>query len=149
MHRLLKRNNELGYSLLESIFQLLILGIFLQFVILFFYWKAPIERQFEDYYATEWELFGIELQSMLLDVEEFNTLVGNRTISFINDRGVIEIGQLDSVIRKRVNNTGHVPLYTNIRQAIFTHEDDELLVEVLMRDGKIRERRFVIGLRQE
>lgn len=149
MHRLLKRNNELGYSLLESIFQLLILGIFLQIVILFFYWKAPIERQFEDYYATEWELFGIELQSLLLDVEEFNTLVGNRTISFINDRGVIEIGQLDSVIRKRVNNTGHVPLYTNIRQAIFTREDDELFVEVLMRDGKIRERRFVIGLRQE
>lgn len=149
MRRLLNGNDESGYSLIESIFQLLILGIFLQFVILFFYWKAPIERQFDDYYATEWELFGIELQELLMDVEEFNVLVGNRSISFLNDRGEIEISQIGSVIRRQVYGKGHIPLYTNVRDAIFTRVGEELHVEVRMLDGKTRERRFVIGLRPE
>lgn len=148
MYKLLKGSNQSGYSLIESIFQLLILGIFLQFVLLFFYWKAPIERQFEDYYATEWELFGIELQELLIEVEEFNILVGNRSISFLNDRGKIEIGQSGSVIRKLVHTKGYIPLFTNVRETNFTYEGEELALTVLMLDGKTREWRFVIGLRQ-
>ena len=57
---------------------MLIMGILLQFIVLFFYWKTPIERQLEDYYETEWELFAIDLQKLLVDVEDFNVLFGNQ-----------------------------------------------------------------------
>ncbi|WP_252502956.1 ComGF family competence protein [Sporosarcina sp. Marseille-Q4943] len=149
MHRVLKCCNESGYSLLEALFQLLIMGIFLHFAVLFYYWKQPIERQLEDYYATEWELFAIDLQALLVDVEDFNVLMGNRSILFTNDRGTIEVGQSNYVIRKLTNFKGYIPLFTNVSDVIFTHEGHELNVEVTMLDGRKRERRFAIGIRQE
>jgi competence protein ComGF len=139
----------MGYSLLEALFQLMIMGIFLQFVVLFFYWKTPIERQLQDYYATEWELFAIDLQALLVDVEDFHVLMGDRAISFTNERGKIEVGQNNYVIRKRTNSAGHIPLFTNVSSVNFTREGHELNVEVTMLDGRKRERRFAIGIRQE
>lgn len=147
MSRLLIWRNESGYSLIESSFQLLVMGIFLQFVVLFFYWKAPIERQFGDYYATEWELFTIELQELLIEVTEFKVHVGDRDISFTTERGEIEIGQRGTVIRKLIYQKGYIPLFTNITDVIFRYEGKELHVEVTMLDGQIRERRFAIGIR--
>lgn len=149
MHQLVKCRDEAGYTLAEALFQMLIMGILLQFIVLFFYWKAPIERQLEDYYETEWELFAIDLQKLLVDVEDFNVLFANRAISFSNERGEIEIGQTNNVIRKRINTSGHIPLFTNVSSVRFTHEGHEMNVEVTMLDGKIRERRFVIGIREE
>lgn len=149
MRQLVKCRDEAGYTLAEALFQMLIMGILLQFIVLFFYWKAPIERQLEDYYETEWELFAIDLQKLLVDVEDFNIPFGNRTISFSNERGNVEIGQSNYVIRKRINTSGHIPLFTNVSSVRFTHEGHEMNVEVTMLDGKTRERRFVIGIREE
>lgn len=149
MHSVLKLRDESGYSLLEALFQLLIMGIFLHFFVLFFYWKLPIERQLQDYYATEWELFAIDLQALLIDVDDFNVHLGNRAITFTNERGKIEVGQSNYVIRKSINKTGYIPLFTNISSVVFNHEGYELNVEVTMLDGRKRERRFAIGFRQE
>lgn len=149
MHRDLKKRNEAGYSFLEALFQLVIMGIFLQFVVLFFYWKTPIERQLQDYYATEWEMFAIDLQALLVNVEDFKVLMGDRSISFTNERGKIEVGQNNYVIRKRTNLTGHIPLFTNVSSVVFTEDGHELIVDVTMLDGSKRERRFAIGFRQE
>ncbi|MCM3710904.1 ComGF family competence protein [Sporosarcina luteola] len=134
---------------MEALFQLLILGIFLHFFVLFFYWKLPIERQLQDYYATEWELFAIDLQALLLDVDDFNVHLGERSISFTNERGKIEVGQSGNVIRKLINKTGYIPLFTSISSVAFSHEGYELNMEVTMLDGRKRERRFAIGFRQE
>jgi len=149
MHKVLRNRNELGYSFLEALFQLMIMGIFLQFVVLFFYWKTPIERQLQDYYSTEWELFAIDLQALLVNVEDFNVLMGDRAISFTNERGKIEVGQNNYVIRKLTYSTGHIPLFTNVSSVVFTQYGHELNVEVTMLDGRKRERRFAIGFRQE
>ncbi|MHC8516959.1 competence type IV pilus minor pilin ComGF [Sporosarcina sp. ITBMC105] len=149
MFRWLTLKQESGYSLIESIFQLVIFCIFVHFIVLFFLWKTPVESKMADYYAIEWELFAIELQEMLAEVSTFNVLVGDRDIVFKTNRGDIEIGQRGAVIRKTVNQQGYVPMYTNVAQVIFSRHDEELHMEVTMLDGRIRERRFAIGLRQE
>lgn len=149
MYRRMIGKGESGYSLIESVFQLLILGIFVQFIVLFFMWKAPIESRIADYYATEWELFAIEMQEMLAEVTTFNVMAGDRGITFTTDRGEIEIGQRGAVIRKTVYQQGYIPLYTNVARVVFSRHDEELHMEVTMLDGRIRERRFVIGLQQE
>ncbi|WP_432358622.1 competence type IV pilus minor pilin ComGF [Sporosarcina sp. UB5] len=149
MHSFLKCRNESGYTLIEALFQLLIMAVLLHFVVLFLYWKMPVERQLKDYYETEWELFAIELQSLLVDVENFDVLIGNRAVSFFNDRGKIHVEQNGYVIRKRVNESGHVPLFTNVSNVFFAQDEHELNVEVTMLDGRKRERRFVIGMHQE
>ncbi|MFC5603540.1 competence type IV pilus minor pilin ComGF [Sporosarcina koreensis] len=149
MHSVLKCRNEEGYTLLEALFQLLIMGIFVQFLLLFFYWKQPIERQLQDYYATEWELFAIDLQALLVDVEDFRVLMGDRAILFTTERGKIEVGQSGYVIRKMTNSKGYIPLFTNVSSVIFVHEGHELKVEARMLNGRKRERSFAIGFRQE
>lgn len=149
MRSVLRVRNEKGYTLLEALFQLLIMGIFVQFIILFFYWKQPIERQLQDYYATEWELFAIDFQALLIDVEDFNVTMGDRAVTFTNERGVIQVGQKDYVIRKQVNSAGHITLFTNVSNVLFTQEGYELNVAVTMLDGRKRERRFSIGFRPE
>ncbi|MCM3743342.1 ComGF family competence protein [Sporosarcina luteola] len=149
MPSILKLRDESGYSLLDVLFQLLIMGIFLHFFVLFFYWKLPIERQLQDYYSTEWELFAIDLQALLVDVDNFDVHLGERAISFTTERGRIEVGQSGSVIRKLINKTGYIPLFTNISSVAFSHEGYELNMEVTMLDGQKRERRLAIGFRQE
>ena len=147
MHRRMKHQNEFGYSLFESIFQLLIMAVFLHFFVLFFHWKAPIERQIKDYYETEWELFGIDLQALLKEAEEFNVLMGGQSISFITERGKIEVGRSSTVIRKKVGNEGrgHISMFTNVSSASFNQYGHELYLEVEMLDGRKREKWFAIG----
>ncbi|MDN4609024.1 competence type IV pilus minor pilin ComGF [Sporosarcina highlanderae] len=145
MPKLLMNLNENGFTFLESLFHLLIAAIFLQFVVLFFYWKAPIERQLEDYFATEWELFAIDLQMLLLEVEDFSVAAGNQTISFINKRGKIQVGQSGTLIRKTTYDRGYIPLFTNVYSTTFIVEGHELLLKVTMLDGSQRERWFAIG----
>lgn len=141
--------DEKGYTLLESLFQLAIMAIFLQFVVLFYFWKAPIENQLQDYSSVEWELFAIDLQSYIADVKEFHITKEGRAIYFIIDRGEIEIGQSGSVIRKTVFGMGHIPLYTNVRSVHFSRSGEFLNVQVTMTDGQVRERGFVIGIYPE
>ena len=49
MCRIIKSFDEQGYTFIESLFQLIILAIFVQLFLLFFLWKAPIERQYFRY----------------------------------------------------------------------------------------------------
>lgn len=99
----------------------------------------------EDYFATEWELFAIDLQELLLEVDELTLSLGNRGISFTNDRGRIQVGQVETVIRKTTHEKGYIPLFTNVAKTAFIVEDYELLLKVTMLDGSVRERRFAIG----
>ena len=149
MHHLLNRGNERGYTFLESIFQLLIMALFLQLFVLFFFWKEPIERQYADYGSTEWELFAMDLQQLLAEVSTIEVSDAGETLRFRNARGNIDIEQNGSVIRKRVNGNGHIPLLTSVRSAVFSIDGIGVTTQVVLADGTQKERRFVIGLYPE
>ena len=149
MHHLLNRGDERGYTFLESIFQLLIMALFLQLFVLFFFWKEPIERQYADYGSTEWELFAMDLQLLLAEVSTIEVSDAGETLRFRNARGNIDIEQNGSVIRKRVNGNGHIPLLTSVRSAVFSIDGIGVTTQVVLADGTQKERRFVIGLYPE
>ncbi|WP_342511374.1 competence type IV pilus minor pilin ComGF [Sporosarcina sp. FSL K6-1522] len=149
MHRLLNKGNERGYTFLESIFQLLIMALFLQLFVLFFFWKEPIERQYTDYGSTEWELFAVDMQQLLAEVSAIEVSDAGEMLRFQNARGNISINQNGNVIRKRVNGNGHIPLLTSVRSTFFSIDGMGLTARVLMADGTRKERRFVIGLYPE
>ncbi len=142
----MKVADEQGYTLLESIFQLLIMTAFIHLFLLFFFWKGPIEQRYSDYSSTEWELFSADLQQLLSEVSEFQLLSVGRAIQLRNNRGVIDIEQSDSVIRTRVNGIGHTPLLTGIRAVTYTFDGITLNANVTMLDGSVKVRGFAVGL---
>ncbi|WP_438310727.1 competence type IV pilus minor pilin ComGF [Sporosarcina sp. FA9] len=145
MSRLLKPFNQSGYTLIESLFHLIISAIFLQLFVLFFFWKAPIEATYSDVNSMEWELFAIDLQKLLVEVQEIETISGNMGIQFLTGDNSIRVEKSSSVIRKRTNQVGHVPLLTGIQSVIFSLTEINLIVHVIMQDGTQRERSFAVG----
>lgn len=149
MCRILNRSNQSGYTLIESLFQLIILSIFLQLFVLFFFWKSPIEEQYSDIKSMEWELFAIDLQQLLVEVQEIETISGNMGIQFMTGENSIRVEKNSSVIRKRINRVGHVPLLTEVQAVTFSLTEINLIVYVIMRDGTQKERSFAVGYYSE
>ncbi|MCG7336366.1 ComGF family competence protein [Sporosarcina sp. ACRSM] len=141
----MRKLKDHGYTFMESIFQLLLLTVFVHFLLLFFSWKGAIEEQYSDYTTREWELFSAELQQMLTEVSEIH-LPFSSSMKFKNERGIITIEKSGTVIRKRVGGEGHVPLLTNVRSASFTFDGVELTVAVTFVDHSVKRRGFVVGL---
>jgi len=113
--------------------------------VLFFLWKSPIEQNYTHLSHTEWELFVVDLQEELEDIYEVEVHVGSRGIFFINQRGKINVGQNNGVVRKTVDGLGHIPLLTNVYSTIFTLNGTVLVVDVILQDGTRKERDFAIG----
>lgn len=136
---------EAGYTLLETIFQIMIFAMFTQLFLLFFYWKAPIERQYNDLAAIQWELFAADIQEELVNLQTIEVIRDGRGIRFKTNRGSIVIEENNDVIRKTVDRQGHVPFLTEVSSATFTLNGSILFVEAVMQDGTRKERDFTIG----
>lgn len=146
MRSFMKMPNEQGYTFLESIFQLIIMTIFIHLFLLFFFWKGPIEQRYTDYSSTEWELFSADLQYLLSDVSEIRLTNSGRTIRLKNSRGLIDIEQSGTVIRKRVAETGHIPLVTGVKAVTFTFDGMTMTAHVTMLNDSVKVRGFAVGL---
>ena len=144
MHNPLKIRSQGGYTLLECILHLLIMTVFIQLFMMFFYWKDPIEKQYADYTSTEWELFSVDIQMILSEINEF-TLLDNGFSIKKNDN-YYQINQNGTVIRQQKGGEGHLPLLTGIRSAIYTFDGMYLALQVTMHDGSVKERSFAVGL---
>lgn len=149
MRRLLRGLNDCGYTLLESLFQLIIFTAFVHLIVLFFMWKTPIDRIYGNSSTTEWELFVADMQKELADVNEFNVYPEQNGFVVETARGRIDFDQGNGVIRKRVDGQGHVPFLTKVSTAKFTQSRTALFVEVTLLDGTRKERDFAIGLYPE
>lgn len=148
MFQLLKMSNEKGFSLIESIFQLLIFAAFLQLLILFFYWKIPIEQQYSTSHAG-WEMFVADVQDELADVRRIELQKNGQGIQFITERGRINLEHRQNVIRKTVDGAGHVPFLTAVSKAQFTLEGTQLVISATLVDGTRKERDFKVGIYPE
>lgn len=148
MLRLLRGSNEKGFSLIESIFQLMIFAAFIQLVVLFFYWKIPIEDQYSASHAV-WEMFVADIQDELVHVQKIEVQKNGQGIQFTTERGRINIGRNQNVIRKTVDGTGHVPFLTEVSEVQFTLEESNLVISAILIDGTRKERDFQVGIYPE
>lgn len=137
--------NEAGYTLLEAILQIMVFALFAQLFLVFFYWKAPIDRQYKNASTVAWEMFAADFQDEIVDLQSIEVIRSGQGIRFEKERGMIIIELGNRVIRKRVDGLGHVPLITEIVHANFKLNEPILHVEVLMEDGTELERDFIIG----
>ncbi|REB10042.1 hypothetical protein DVB69_04340 [Sporosarcina sp. BI001-red] len=150
MYTVNKVRNESGYTLLESLFQLIIAATFLHLIVLFLLFKESTHHQLTDSQTTEWELFMVDLQLDLSVVQTIN----------VNDTGTVltvysmdvednkEYSTVGGVVRRRVGNQGHVPLLTYVQSVRFIDEGPMVAVSVTLQDGTERLRRVAVGLRE-
>ena len=146
MSRLLKSSNDYGYTLIESLFQLIIFAVFVQLFLLFFYWKAPIERHYTDTTSLSWEMFAVDLQDELVNVRKIEVHSNAKGIQFVTERGRINIEQNNTVIRKSIDGLGHIPFLTAVSSTDFKLNDTTLFVAATMLDGTRKERDFEVGI---
>lgn len=146
VHQFSRINDNRGYTLIESLLQLVLFVVFVHLFILFIFWKEPIERQFANMSDTAWEMFAVDLQDSIADVEEFKVHEGGRGIQFLTGRGRIDIEYRSGVIRKLVDGLGHVPFLTGVYTIRFTFDGMVLFVDATMLDGTRKERTFAVGL---
>ena len=144
MSRVLIANNR-GYTLIESLFQLVIFAVFVQLFLLFFYWKAPIERQYSDMSSVAWEMFAVDVQNELVNIQSLQVRSNARGIEFNTSRGRINIEQNNTVIRKSIDGLGHIPFLTEVSSVKFSLTGTKLLVDVTLLDGTRKERDFEVG----
>ncbi len=143
--------NEQGFTFLESIFQLMIFILFANISLLLIFWFREIitlEKMTEE---VNWELF-------IYDLNQYNerTLTGK-----LNSSTSLQLELIDEAdryfifdrsefhIRKRSNLGGNEILLPYVDLWSLTVDGNELLVKVVMRDGKRRERRLVMPLADE
>ncbi len=144
MYKSRKLKDESGYTLIESMFQLLITCLFIQLFLMFFFWKYTIEMQYTNYANTEWELFLTEMQVGLAEVTDLS--VKDASFTFKKDNSVYSFNQKGSVLRQQKNGEGHLPLLTGIRTIQFIYEQEVLTIQATMEDNTIKKRSLVVGL---
>ena len=77
------------------------------------------------------------MKSDCLTVEEQSDL---RTIE-----GLIDIEQSGTVIRKRVDQTGHIPLVTGVKAVAYTFDGMTITAHVTMWNDSVKVRGFAVG----
>ncbi len=58
----------------------------------------------------------------------------------------IDIEQSGTVIRKRVDETGHIPLVTGVKAVAYTFDGMTITAHVTMLDDSVKVRGFAVGL---
>lgn len=142
--------NESGYTLLESLLQLVITAAFLHLLVLFLLFKESTHNQLADSQTAEWELFMIDLQADLSAVTGIGVNADGTILTAYkaNASQDIEFSSVGGVIRRRIGSQGHVPLLTHVRNVEFIDEGPLIVVAVTHLDGTERLRRVAVGLRE-
>ncbi|MBD7906811.1 competence type IV pilus minor pilin ComGF [Sporosarcina gallistercoris] len=141
---------ESGYTLLESLLQLVIAAAFLHLLVLFLLFKESAHHQLADSQSAEWELFMVDLQADLSAVTRIGVNADGTVLTAykVNALQDIEFSSVGGVIRRRIGSQGHVPLLTNVQKVKFIDEGPLLVVAVTHQDGTERQRRVAVGLRE-
>ena len=142
--------NEKGFTLLESLFQLMVFVLFASISTLMVFWfrdSYNFEKKKED---VNWELFIYDLNQYneksikgeLLDAKKLR-------MEFINDPNELEdlmyiFTLSNNHLYKSSKKGGYEILLPNVADWHLTVEGTDILMKVVMKDGTIRERSIVL-----
>ncbi|MEG0260323.1 MAG: competence type IV pilus minor pilin ComGF [Lysinibacillus sp.] len=141
--------NEKGYTLIESLFQLVVFIIFSNIFILMMYWYAQSEATLFSKEHLAWESFVNDMNSYLVDVEALQLLASDKGIRFLKNTDIIDIEQSSDVIRKQVRDEGHEPMLFRVKKCRMKYENDEVTIVVEFNNGLKKERTFYVPITEK
>ncbi|MCJ8006818.1 competence type IV pilus minor pilin ComGF [Lederbergia wuyishanensis] len=141
-------NDQKGFTLLDSIFCMLILSIIMSLMPLLFQSFATIDRTIYVDEDFEWNLFLIHLRKELKDAEKVYVYSHPNRI-LIEKNFMIIYEPYSSSVRRTVNDRGHEIVLQQVSSVKFSKIDQLLIVNVTFSSGVKEEARFVIPPEKE
>lgn len=142
--------DEEAYTLIEALFHLTIVSLFIFMITIFFQWYSVTNEQVNNVNDLKWRQFSMDFQREISQMRpdyRFSYPSGN--LEFYNGNDHISINYVNSVIRKQVNGAGHIPLLTNVRKREVKVENKTVRISVIFTDGLEREGEFILGVYEE
>lgn len=127
-------NNHRGFTLIEAMLHMLILSIIMSLIPLIMYYLSSVDRIMSVQHDYEWNLFLINFRHEIADADPIS-VYRQRVLASKNEQVTYRFEVYGTVLRKRVNNTGHEVILQNIRDAAFIKFDDHFTFEVEFLDG--------------
>lgn len=141
--------NSNGYTLLEALFQLVVLVLFAQFLVFIFVWISG-QNHFLANENVAWEVFINDFQQYLNNVEEISKLDRNGGIAIkqTHSKNTYQISQSSDVVRLQINNTGNIPMLIGVKKSTFSISENDLTINVELQNGSVKERTFFVQFAQ-
>lgn len=151
MHKRARRKvlNEQGYTLIESIFQLMVYVVFSSFFILLILWTTQFQNATFAKEQTEWELFVQDLLSYIAEGDLVQVINEGSGIRVFRGDQAIDIEKYEKFIRKQVNELGHEPMLTNVKTVHFILNESYLTIQVEFENGIHKERQVYVPVLQK
>lgn len=136
-------SNKQGFTLIESLFSLLIVIIIASFIPLIFQSYTSVIKIMDIDKNYEWQLFLNHTR------KELNTgtrlTVTDHKITFVTQSKLVTYEAYQNLTRRSVDNKGHEPLLTNVKRDKWSKKsEEELLYEVTFEDDTHLSARFYI-----
>ena len=133
---------EKGFTLLDSLLQLMILVLFAHFFLLFFSWYAQKNNGMFNNDELHWELFAFQLQKELTHTENFTYISKPPKIIYSTDRGDLSVSNMSGELRRGL---GYQPLLFGVAQLTFDYSEYILKMNVKFHDGTERSREYIVA----
>ncbi|WP_019414939.1 competence type IV pilus minor pilin ComGF [Paenisporosarcina sp. TG20] len=133
-----------GYTLIEAILQLSVLLLFSQLILFYAVWFSQIEKHFFNSELIDWEMFSLDMESIVSDVTHIEEQMNQTGIRFLKDGVEYDIECYPSLIRKQKNRLGHEPMLTEVKLCKIQVLDDQVLIYVEFENGRKEERTYEV-----
>lgn len=139
---------ERGYTMIEAIFQLVVLVLFAQIVFFIVHWFYDYQDVESMQHDVNWNLFALDLHENLAQMYQFEVIQNGNGIRFdVLEEGnyrTFIIEKSTNHIRKRSLLGGNEVMLGFVDTAHFDVVGHELHLEVAMKNGQERERIFIV-----
>jgi len=135
-----------GYTLIDALFQLLVLLLFSHLIFFYSMWMKDSEGMFLTTVQEEWELFSLDFESYILGIQSIEEQANQNGVRLIKDGVEYDVELSGSLIRKQKNRLGHEPMLLHIKRAKFQVKESTVTLLVEFENDMIKERTYEVLL---
>lgn len=138
MHRL----NDKGFVFMHTLFDIMLMMIFLPLIVLFFSFMASFSKETKAH-LLEWQLFTVDFQSYLTAVDSLEIINEGKGIRVVRGKDEYDIELYANMVRKQKFDKGHEVMLTNIKNCRFVINGNRVVLHVQFLHGPDEEVEYV------
>ncbi|RNF41062.1 ComGF family competence protein [Planococcus salinus] len=139
----LKLLDNRGYMLLQSLLDLALLLTLLPLIVLFFLFALSFSQDLDSQHL-EWQLFTIDFQTYLYEVDSIELINDGGGIRVMHQGTEYDIESYGTFIRKQKFRLGHEIMLTEIDHCFFEIKERRLFITAHLSSGITKRAEYVI-----
>ncbi|MER3125912.1 competence type IV pilus minor pilin ComGF [Bacillus pumilus] len=136
-----------GFTLVQALWQLQ-LFLLLSYGCMLIFSVAEKDQPFEEmnrFSQMEWKQTVLQLDEELSRATAVRSVKGGKALEYISDHGrVVTIEPYQNILRKRMDQTGHLPLLQKVKQFRVKTNQHRAILKVTDESGQVYEAVFFI-----